>query len=112
MLRITTNVNKGILFIRLEGQLDKSNYKSLENEINYLLYKQGMHYFVINFDEINIEDKNLLLKIQSKLIEIFLSCGKVALCGLTDERKKQIGKTKDNLYYIKNEIDAFKYLYL
>ena len=49
--------------------------------------------------------------IQNKIIEIFLSCGKVAICGLNELNKKIFGNF-DRLFYVNNERDAFEYLYI
>ena len=112
MLEVQTQVSKGIMFIRLEGNLDNKTFNTFSKEINYLLYKQGIHYFVLNFEEVNNFDKSIFIKLQNKLIEIFLSCGKVVMCGLNDFIKKQIGSTKDNLFYVNKETEAFKYINL
>mgnify|MGYP003322677116 FL=1 len=42
-------------------------------------------------------------------MEIFLSCGKVVLCGLDGKYEKKIGK-QDKLFYVREGIEAFKYL--
>lgn len=112
MFHLNTIVSKGIVFIRLKGVLNEDNFSNFSEEINYLLYKQGIHYFVINFKEIGYLSQPVFLKLQNKLIEIFLSCGKVALCGLNEEIIKKIDKTKDRLFYITKEREAYKYLYL
>ena len=49
MLEFTTEINKGIMFIRLEGELNNNTFNNLSNELDYLLYKQGIHYYVFNF---------------------------------------------------------------
>lgn len=112
MLEVETQVNKGIMFIRLGGSLDNSTFITLSKKINYLLYEQGIHYYVFNFEEVYNLDGNIFLKLQNKLIEIFLSCGKVVMCGLNELFKKKIGSTRDNLFYVNREIEAFKYLNL
>ena len=106
MLEYTTEINKGIMFIRLEGELNNKTFNSLSRELNYLLYKQGIHYYVFNFKYLDILDQNIFVKIQNILTEIFLSCGGVVICGLKNIWKKRLG----NYYYVNEEIDAFKYL--
>ena len=112
MFKIITKVNKGILFITLQGALDKKNFCEFSKEINYLLYNQGMNYFVLNFDDLEIKNKKLLSEIQKKLIEICLTSGKVVLCGLNKEDIKKIDCGNDNLKFITNEIEAFNYLHI
>lgn len=112
MFKIITNVNQGILFIKLEGELTDDTFKDVAAEINYFLYKQGMNYFVLNFDELEIKNQNILELLENKLIEICLTSGKVALCGLNKEQKKKLDCGNNNLIYIKSELEAFKYLHI
>ena len=49
MLEIEKEVERGILFIRLEGGLTTKTFNTLGNEINYLLYNQGISNFVFDF---------------------------------------------------------------
>ena len=43
MLNIDIDVVWGIMFVNLEGELNKKTVSLFEDEINYLVYKQGMH---------------------------------------------------------------------
>ena len=110
MLNISTSVIKGIMFINLEGDLDNTTYSDLENSINYLLYKQSMHYFVIDFNNVNYLDTKVFNLIQNKLVEIFLSCGKVILCGIKNLSLKKYC-LRDNIIY-KDCFDALNCFYL
>ena len=112
MLDIELDVVKGIIFLRLNGELNNLNFNVLSNKINELLYRQGLQYYVLDFQDAEISELSTLTKIQNKLIEIFLSCGKVVLCGINDINKKQIGYTKDKLFYVKDEREAFEYLWM
>lgn len=110
MFLITTKVNQGIIFLRLYGSLNKKTIKEFSEEINYLLYEQGTKRLVINFDEVNITSDAILSVIGNKLVEIFLSCGEVALCGLSQDRKDSIGTRGEQLFFVDSELDAFRYL--
>ena len=110
MLKITTQVNRGIIFIRLEGNLNSSTINTFYDELNYLLYKQGIHYYVLNFKNLDNIDQNIFTKFQNILTEIFLSCGQVVMCGVNKLQKRVIGTSKDKLFYVNEEQDAFKYL--
>ena len=109
VLEIDIDVVKVILFIHLEGVLDKKTIHQFDREVNYLLYKQGMHYFVFDFKDIEQVDFDVISWLENKLVEIFLSCGKVVLCGLDGKYEKKIGK-QDKLFYVREGIEAFKYL--
>lgn len=108
MLEITVDVVKGILFIHLEGELTKETIKQFDNELNYLLYKQGMHYFVLDFKELDKIDSNVMPWLDNKLVEIFLNCGKVVLCGL-DNYNNTFSK-QERLFLVREGIQAFNYL--
>ena len=109
MLEMNIDVVKGIMFIHLEGELNRDTIGQFDNELNYLLYKQGMHYFVFDFKDIDRIDLNIISWLENKLVEIFLSCGKVVLCGLEGMYEKKLGK-QDKLFYVREGSEAFKYL--
>lgn len=111
MLKISTEVSRGIMFMRFIGDLDNNNFNEFKTEINYLLYNQGVRYFVLDFKDINLEE-NIFLKLQNKLVEIFLNCGEVVLCGLDKSKRNKIGYTKDKLHYVNEEREAFNYLWV
>ena len=109
LLEVETDVINGIIFIMLEGELTTNTVIDLENELNYLLYKQGMHFFVFNFKNLeNIEYKTISW-LENKLVEIFLSCGNVVMCGLNDIYRKKIGM-QEKIFYTNSELDAIKLL--
>ncbi|MCI8347137.1 MAG: hypothetical protein HFJ12_04235 [Bacilli bacterium] len=110
MLEINMEVDKGIPFLNLEGILNAKTFEKFGEEINYLLYHQGFHYFVLDFTNIGNVEESIYQSIQSKLAEIFLSCGRVVLCGISN--KEKIGFSKEQLYYVNQKQEAFKYLYL
>lgn len=112
MLEIKKEVERGILFLRLEGDINNRTFTTLGKEINYLLYQQGISNFVFDFTNIYSVEETIFSNIQSKLIEIFLNCGKVVMCGLSEIGKSKIGFTKDRLFYVNNNLEAFKYLNL
>lgn len=111
MLTIDEKVSHGIIFLRVDGKLNSKSFTKFNNQINYLLYNQGLQYFVIDLNNTKIE-KNIFERIQSKLIEIFLNCGQVALCGIKNDEKNKIGYTAGKLFYINEEREAFKYLWM
>ena len=111
MLNIDIDVVRGIMFVNLEGELNKKTVSLFEDEINYLVYKQGMHLFVFNFNNLDNIEYGMVEYIQNKIIEIFLNCGKVVICGLNEINKRLIGSF-DRLFFVNNERDAFEYLYI
>ncbi len=110
MLEVNAQINRGIMFIRLEGELTKNNFYKVAEEINYLLYKQGILVYVFNLEEVKRIDKNLLESIQNKLTEIFLKCGSVVFCGISEKLKKKLGERNNNLFYVTEEKEVFQYI--
>ena len=112
MLEMDVGVVKGFTVIRLDGDLTNKTFKRLNEEIDYLLYKQGMHFFIFDFNRVKNTDAVTYGYFQKKLIEIFLNFGKVVISGMSELSKKKIGFTKDRLFYVDSNIDAFKYFCL
>ena len=94
------------IFIKMEGEMTEKSYMILEKKINQLLYEYGMHSFVFNFSYLNRFDDNIFSKIQNKVIEILLSCGKVIFCGLGKQYHSFSDKQK-RLIYVDDEMEAF-----
>ncbi len=109
---VYTKVNNGIIFISIEEDIKEDTINILEEEIDYLLYKQGMKYYAFNFNYIDNFNNNFLNKFENKLTEIFLTCGSVVIYGLKKVNKYIFGKRKDNLYYIDSLEDINKIINL
>ena len=66
MLKINFEFRKGIFFLRLIGDLNKSSCKDKEDEIMELLIKNGFKYIVINTNylkRIDLDGLNYIMKI-------------------------------------------------
>ena len=104
MLEMDVGVVKGVTVIKLEGDLTNKTFKRLDEEIDYLLYKQGMHFFIFDFNRVKNTDAVTYGYFQKKLIEIFLSCGKVILCGIKDVFRNI--KDSSRLFYVNDCFEA------
>lgn len=104
MLEMDVGVVKGFTVIRLDGDLTNKTFKKLDEEIDYLLYKQGMHFFIFDFNRVKNTDAVTYGYFQKKLIEIFLSCGKVVLCGIKDVFRNI--KDSSRLFYVNDCFEA------
>ena len=104
MLEMDVGVVKGFTVIRLDGDLTNKTFKRLNEEIDYLLYKQGMHFFIFDFNRVKNTDGVTYGYFQKKLIEIFLSCGKVILCGIKDVFRNI--KDSSRLFYVNDCFEA------
>ena len=107
-----TKVNDGILFISIEEEIRDDTIDNLEEEIDYMLYSQGIRYYAFNFNYLDNFNNSFLNKFQNKLTEIFLTCGSVVIYGLKKVNKYIFGKRKDNLYYIDSKEDINKIINL
>lgn len=108
MLEMQLDVMRGVLFIRLEGSLTLHTFSDFDKELNHFLYQHGMHYFVFNFLDLKKIDPNIFVRLQNKLFEIFLSCGNVVMCGLSELYQHCLG-TQEKLFYVNHESEAFQY---
>lgn len=111
-MNIITEVSRGIIFIRFNGIFDDNTFNKFNEEIDYLLYKQGVSFYTFNFSHVRNISENLVFKIQNKLIEIFLNCGQVVMCGLNKLDQDKIGRRKNHLYYVSDEREAFQLINL
>ncbi len=50
-----TQVINGILYIGFEGVINDQAILELSQEIDYMLYRQGINYYAIDFNNLNIE---------------------------------------------------------
>lgn len=107
-----TKVNDGILFISIEEEIRDDTIDNLEEEIDYMLYRQGIRYYAFNFNYLDNFNNSFLNKFQNKLTEIFLTSGSVIIYGLKKINKGIFGKRRDNLYYVDNEEDINKIICL
>lgn len=76
MLKINMEYRKGILFIRLNGELTRLTYQSLNDYLIPLIKNQGIKYIVFNLSKITLIDKY----------------GKESLRTIINETKKYYGK--------------------
>ena len=61
MLEINTNVINGTIVIRMEGDLNTITINKVEKEIDYFIYRQGMQYFIFDFNCIEDIDLSSIL---------------------------------------------------
>lgn len=109
MLTINYEFRKGILFVRLCGELSKSTSNKLKKEITEMLEDNGISNVVFNIsnllyiDEIGIDN----------LYYNYLICkknrGNMLICCPSSRIKNDIIKNKfNNFKFIENELNAFE----
>lgn len=111
MLRIVLEYRKGILFIRLIGELDKDTVKRFDRQVIYRIKKSGIYHIVYNVEKLNYID----LKGMNYLLYSYELCkknnGKILICGLSENRTSSKIKRNRLLNYLEridDELSAFK----
>ena len=87
MLNIDLEYKKGILFLRLNGSLNKKTAFILEDAIKNVVSKAGIKYLLINFEKLNEIDKIGLYSIINCYNEYFKDNGILLMCGYHDKTK-------------------------
>jgi len=115
MLKINMEYRKGILFVRLEGELNKDTSFKIEEEIGKMLSEGGIKYLVFNIENlrsIDMEGINAMLKNNDIVCK---NQGKAFVCGLKNELVKLRIVNSRLLNYMSetsNELGAFNIINL
>lgn len=115
MLEIQTEIRKGILFIRLNGQLNKNTISVLNHEVTDLIKDNGISNVVFNFetlDEIDIKGINALYYNYELVTR---NKGKTMICNLNNKKVRNSINNNRLLNYmteISDELSAFKFVNL
>jgi anti-anti-sigma factor len=101
MLKINTEFRKGVLFVRLSGQIN--NVKDLE-AINTIIEDIGIRYIVLNINNLRYVDVNSVNHIMDYNKQMLKNKGRLLICDTNQRRKKIFNNIIPN---ITCEIDAF-----
>lgn len=107
MLDIDMEPIRGILFVRLSGNLDRRNIKKLNTEVVKFLRQVGIKNIVFNINDLNYIDKYG----ESALINSFLICqrnkGQSLIC-VDDSKKlpKRISDFLESKMIVNDELSA------
>lgn len=80
MLKINMEYRKGILFIRLKGELTRFNYQSLNDYLLSLIDDQGIRYIVLNLKYLNLIDNYGKATLKTIISETTRNNGKGLIC--------------------------------
>lgn len=109
MLEINMEYKKGILFIRLYGELVNKTINTFEEDVIPVILKHGIKYIVINLDKLNKIDLKGIESLMNVNEIINNMSGKVTLCSLSSESVKSKLKEKEYISYFyetSNELTA------
>lgn len=90
MLKMDLEYNQGILFVRLNGVLNrKSNYK-INCYLNPILQKHQIKYLVYNLNSLSDIDESGIDSIINSKLEIKKIKGKILFCNVNERINKKI----------------------
>ncbi len=109
MLKIELEFRKGVLFVRLNGKLNKYTKSKLEEEVLPVILKHGITNLVINLDKLtSIDTYGINALINTSNVVNSLS-GKLIVCSITNNIVKSKLNNKEyitNFYEVSNELTA------
>lgn len=109
MLKIELEFRKGILFVRLNGKLNKYTKNKLDEEVLPVILKHGIVNLVINLDKLTSIDTygiNALININSVVYSLN---GKLTVCSISNDEVKNKLNNKEyvsKFYEVSNELMA------
>ncbi len=103
MLTINMEFRKGILFLRLNGSLNKKNAKSLKNKVDELVKEKGVKFFVYNLSHLEEIDDLGINTIKDNYQQISCAKGEMVLCDISSSIKLCING--DHVLKHTNQID-------
>ena len=108
MLNIDLEYKKGILFLRLNGVLNKTTSFILKDAIKRIVNGAGIKYLLINFENLDEIDGEGISTIMNSYNEYLKSNGKLMVCGYNNNVRINIEKTKlkDYALELNNEKSA------
>lgn len=107
MLNIEMEFKKGILMMRLKGNLCKETVHILKKELDSIVKESGTKYLLLNLKNVDFIDKEGLELIKKSYNEIVKNNGKLILCGINKLFAYNTVIT-ENLYQTNEEITAYE----
>lgn len=109
MLNIDVEYKRGVLFVRLDGILNKNTSCILEDVIEKIINKAGIKYMLLNLEKlysIDISGIDTIIESYKNFLE---PTGKLIVCGYKDTIKVKIEESMLLNYalYSKDEISVF-----
>lgn len=111
MLEINMEFRKGILFVRLIGELSKNTYQKFEEEVTLLIKQNGIRNVVFNIEQLNKIDMKGISFLYYNYELCNYNNGKILLCGLNDDRVKmriKHSRLLKYMYEVSDELSAIR----
>lgn len=107
MLKIECEYKRGILFVRLMGELNKSTIKNME-VVDNMIKKAGIRYLLINLEKVTIISHKEVSNLISKYKDIIGKDGRLLICGYYHKANMNLEvEGIDKVYLPNREISAF-----
>ena len=109
MLKIDVEYKRGILFVRLNGGLNKATIGNLQDILERSIKNAGIKYIMINCEKLWSIDDSSISAINKQCLELLKNDGKLFFCGINDYVKIDITSSELNnkIYKTNNEIGVF-----
>lgn len=108
MLDINLEFVRGMLFVRLDGILNKNTCLKLNNCLDKMINEKGLRYFVVNLEKLESIDKEGLKTIIDRYLDVAFHDGKLIICGYNNQFNENIELKSifDRIERIPNELKA------
>ncbi len=94
MLKVDMEYEKGILYVRLKGVLDRKATYKINNYIVPVVLKHKIKYLVFNLFELKDIDESGLDSLLNTKCAIRTNRGKICLCEVSDDVRKKIKRLR------------------
>ena len=111
MLNINMEFRKGILFVRLEGELTKKTYEKLNEEITMLIKENGIRNVVFNVENLYKIDMKGISFLYYNYELCNYNNGKMLVCGIKNDNVKiKLKKSRllNYMFEVSDELSAIK----
>ena len=102
MLRINLEYRRGILFVRLDGDLVEETASEISMKLTKIIEESGLKYVVYNMKKVEVIDSIGLEAINETCLAVSNNKGKTILCELNNFLRRTIKAS--NLLYAYQEI--------
>ena len=108
MLDVNIEFVKGVLFVRLQGNLHTSNTKDLEKKLTDIIVTGGIKYLVFNIKNTILEERiDLFDKCNSLIKE---NNGKMYICGYKNNIESIVSSNLEYCNKVNDELTVLKNL--
>ncbi|MBQ4583664.1 MAG: STAS domain-containing protein [Bacilli bacterium] len=105
MLNMDLEYNKGILFVRLKGKLNRKSSYKLNNYLVPVLLKHKIRYLVYNLYELSDIDEAGVDAMLNTKCAIKANKGKICLCEVSESLEQMLKRLK--IKFVSNERKVF-----